>query len=115
MIKPTPGRVVWFWPSTANPDVGSSFCYHDREQPCAALVAYVWGDSCVNLHVFDQNGVGHNFTSVPLVQEGEPKPGGYFCEWMPYQKKVAAGEIPPVLHANSALGEAPPALQANST
>lgn len=84
-IKPTIGRVVWFRPSTAA-GTGSTFSYHDPKQPCAALIAYVWGDACVNLHAFDQNGVGHSFTSVRLIQEDEPKPeGGYFCSWMPYQ------------------------------
>lgn len=51
----------------------------------AALIAYVWGDDMVNLHVIDHNGVGHSKTSVRLVQENEPKPDGYYCEWMPYQ------------------------------
>jgi hypothetical protein len=58
------------------------------------MIAHVWGDACVNLHVFDQNGVGHNFTSVPLHQEGEPRPDGYFCEWMPYQIGQAKKEAP---------------------
>jgi hypothetical protein len=82
MIKPTVGRVVWFWPSK----VSSNFGYHNSEQPCAALVAYVWSDTCVNLHVIDQNGNGHSQTSVPLVQDTETAPAnGYYCEWMPYQ------------------------------
>jgi hypothetical protein len=84
MIKPTIGRVVWFWPSTVTGGA-EYFCYHDNKQPCAAQVVYVWGDACVNLQVLDQNGRAHSFTSVPLIQEGEPRPDGYFCEWMPYQ------------------------------
>lgn len=89
MIVPTVGRVVWFWPSRG-PFAGGDFCYHDRKQPCAAQIAYVWGDTCVNLQALDQNGVSHNFTSVPLIQEGDERPEGYFCEWMPYQKGQAA-------------------------
>jgi hypothetical protein len=90
MIKPTIGRVVWFWPATNAMMGGELFTYHDRSQPCAALVAFVWSDAMVNLSVADQNGVQHAFTSVPLIQEGDERPSSYFCEWMPYQKGQAA-------------------------
>lgn len=92
-IKPTVGRVVWYWPMTSDQIVGGG------DQPLAAIVAHVWTDSCINLAVFDANGVAHNRTSVLLVQEGEPKPGAGFAEWMPYQKQVASGAIAPTLHA----------------
>lgn len=83
-IKPTIGRVVWFTPSGNSTEAG--FTASDPTQKCAAIVAYVWGDGgMVNLHVIDHNGNGHSRTSVPLVQDGEPKPDGYYCEWMPYQ------------------------------
>jgi hypothetical protein len=82
MIKPTIGRVVWFTPPSNSAEAG--FAGHGGHM--AAIVAYVWSDTCVNLHVIDHNGNGHSRTSVPLVQEGEPKPElGYYCEWMPYQ------------------------------
>jgi hypothetical protein len=81
-IKPTVGRVVWFTPPSNSAESG--FTGHGG-QPMAAIVAYVWSDSMVNLHVIDHNGVGHSRTSVPLVQENDPKPDGYYCEWMPYQ------------------------------
>jgi hypothetical protein len=89
MIPPTPGRIVWFYPST---NVGSSgFASPAEGQPLAAIVARVWSDSCVNLTVFDANGVPHSRTSVVLVQDGSPKPaGGHYAEWMPYQKGQAA-------------------------
>ena len=77
MIKPTVGRVVLF--------VGSN-----GGEQCAAIVAHVWSDTCVNLAFFDANGVAGNATSVPLVQEGMEKPAFYYCEWMPYQKGQAA-------------------------
>lgn len=82
MIKPTVGRVVWFWPAdTTDP----KFSAHPS-QPCAATVAYVHSDSMVNLSVTDHNGVQHARTSVRLIQEGEPKPQfGSYCEWMPFQ------------------------------
>lgn len=83
MIKPTIGRVVWFTPSSNSTEAG--FTASDPAQKCAAIVAYVWADDMVNLHVIDHNGNGHSRTSVRLVQENEPKPDGYYCEWMPYQ------------------------------
>lgn len=95
MIKPTVGRVVFFW--TGN-SVDPKFSAHPS-QPCAATVAYVHSDSMVNLSVTDHNGVQHACCSVKLIQEGEPKPEfGFYCEWMPYQKQVAAGAIAPNLH-----------------
>ena len=39
----------------------------------------------VNLAAFDHNSVPLAFTSVTLVQENDPKPEGYYAEWMPYQ------------------------------
>lgn len=95
MIKPTVGRVVWYWPGPTDEIVGGA------DQPLAGFVAHVWSDSCINLAVFDSNGVAHNRTSVLLVQEGEPRPSAGFAEWMPYQKQVAAGAIAPTLHAAS--------------
>jgi len=76
MIKPTVGRVVWYWPK------------NHGSQPHAAIVAHVWSDTCVNLAIFDSNGVpvANPPTSVLLLQEGNERPtGGNFCEWMPYQ------------------------------
>lgn len=80
VIKPTVGRVVWYYPSGKHPDNG--------DQPLAAIVAHVWSDSCVNLAVFGANGdpMMHPPTSNLLVQAGETMPsGGNFCCWMPYQ------------------------------
>jgi hypothetical protein len=90
MIIPTVGRVVWFWPEGKT---------SDDQQPCPAIIAYVWSDRLINIAFFDMNGEPDNETSVPLIQEGEPYPPTRYCEWMPYQKKVAAGEIEPTLHA----------------
>ncbi len=82
MIKPTIGRVVWYYPHGHTPE---------DNQPHAALIAFVWSDTCVNLAYFDQNGEAHNATSVLLYDEDSmPKPStGYAC-WMPYQKGQAA-------------------------
>jgi len=86
MIKPTIGRVVWFHPASNSNESGFA-----PAPICAAIVAYVHSDACVNLAVFDANGNSHSKTSVTLVQDGEPPPEyGYYCEWMPYQKGQAA-------------------------
>lgn len=86
MIKPTIGRVVLF-----HPFPGSDLDQITPRPPhMAALVAYVWSDSMVNLTVFDANGTPHGVTSVELVQDGEDSRGGHWCEWMPYQKGQAA-------------------------
>ncbi len=93
MIKPTIGRVLWFTPSANDPDLMS-------DQKLPAIVSYVWNDNLVNLAVFSANGIATGRTSVSLCQDNEPKPEfGYYCEWMPYQKAVASGEISPTLHA----------------
>ena len=96
IIKPTVGRVVWYWPWESTPRDGNApGASHHVEQPFAALVAYVHSDRMVNLVVFDHNGISFPATSVVLVQEGDSKPDGApFCGWMPYQigqaKKHAA-------------------------
>lgn len=79
MIKPTVGRVLWYWPK------GRS-----EGQPQAAIVTHVWGDRMVNLCWFTANGTPVGDTSVTLLQEGDPEVGTRFCEWMPYQKGQAA-------------------------
>ncbi|MFU6918462.1 hypothetical protein ACM74F_05405 [Pseudomonas aeruginosa] len=84
MIKPTVGRVLWFWPSPEDR------CARIEGQPLAAIVAHAWSDTCVNLAFFDANGVHRHKTSVLLVQEGAQRPAAGFAEWMPYQKGLAA-------------------------
>jgi len=83
-VTPSIGRIVWYTPSISQgmPRIG--------DQPMAAMIVGVWSDACVNLTVFDANGNSHGITSVPLVQGDMPKPGGFYCEWMPYQKGQAA-------------------------
>lgn len=83
MIKPTVGRVVWFTPSVNSAD--SDFAHYGGDQPHAAMIVYVWSDSLINLVVYGHDGKPHAKTSVPLVQEAEPKPDGYFASWMPFQ------------------------------
>lgn len=87
MIKPTVGRVVLYTPSKGSTD---AVIAHGSGK-LAAIVTNVWSDTCVNLVVFDGNGVPHSRTSVLLLQDDNPVPeGGFYCEWMPYQKGQAA-------------------------
>lgn len=83
MIQPTVGRVVNYFPPNGA-----------EGPPLVALIAAVWGDTCVNLAIFDRNGNAFKDppTSILLVQEGAERPsGGHFCEWMPYQIKKPTG------------------------
>lgn len=86
-IQPTPGRVVWYWPS-ANDGVPSL-----PGQPLAAIVASVHTDRRVNLSVIDGHGNTHARGNVSLIQPDDirPQPGSFnFAEWMPYQVGQAA-------------------------
>lgn len=88
MIKPTIGRVVWYWPALRARNT----------QPQVALVTWIHSDTMVNLAAFDANGFPEGGKGpVQLYQETPPegeldvnRPEGEFCEWMPYQKGQAA-------------------------
>lgn len=86
-ITPTVGRIVLYRKSTNDTDLASR-----GNQPLAAIIAAVWSDTMVNLHVIDANGVGHSRTSVRLLQEDDEitDHNGAFAYWMPYQKGQAA-------------------------
>lgn len=87
-IKPTVGRIVWYYPAVNCAESG--FASNSGDQPLAAIIARVWHDRMVNLTVFDANGVPHARTSVPLLQDLEDSGTSAFCTWMPYQKGQAA-------------------------
>lgn len=82
MIKPTVGRVIWYYPA------GRSH----TEQPNAAFITYVHSDTMINVGGFDHNGIPFASTSVLLLQDegsyGNPGGGPWAC-WMPYQKGQA--------------------------
>jgi hypothetical protein len=82
MIKPTIGRVVWYWPKN-----------YPGDQQFAAIVCYVWSDELVNLSVFDSNGNQFGLASVKLYQGEGEKPTEDFAEWMPYQVGQAKAAI----------------------
>ncbi len=81
MIVPTIGRKVWFWEHAPK----------DGEQPLDATIVYVWSARLVNLFVVDHDGRPSARTSVPLLQDADPKPAaGMYAEWMGYQLGQAA-------------------------
>ncbi len=84
MIKPTIGRMVWYWPDGRRTA--------QNAQPLSANVAYVHGDRLINIGYLDALGVAHSATSVHLTQDGDDvlDPAIPYCEWMPYQKGQAA-------------------------
>lgn len=92
MMTPTVGRIVWFRGYGTIPEA----------QALPAMITYVHNDRLVNLARWTPFGDPlPGESKVVLVQEGDPEPDGQFCHWMPYQKAVAKGEIPPTLHAES--------------
>jgi hypothetical protein len=89
MIIPTVGRVVWYFKFASG---------GGHKGPLAAHVAYVHSTRHVTLMVIDESGEPRPEKSVPLIQDGEPIPDHDYCCWMPYQKAVASGQIPPTIH-----------------
>lgn len=83
MIKPTIGRVVWFWTCAGDAE-------KEGAQPNAALVTFVHSDECVNLAVFDREGDSKPYPAIQLWQGDGERPRSLHCEWMPYQKGQAA-------------------------
>ena len=81
MIKPTVGRVVWFYKYVAG---------QGHKGPLAAHVCCVHSDTKVNLMVIDESGCCHPETSVYLAQPESEVPEGNYCCWMPYQQGQAA-------------------------
>ena len=76
MIKPTAGRVVWFYKWVEG---------QGHKGPLSAHVCQVHSDTMVNLMVIDEN--------------GNPRPQTNYCTWMQYQKAVASGQQAPTLHS----------------
>jgi hypothetical protein len=84
MIKPTIGRMVWYWPDGRKRPT--------TYQPLSAQIAFVHNDQIINIGYLDENGRAHNATGVWLAQDGgvEADESTPYCEWMPYQKGQAA-------------------------
>ena len=83
MIQPTVGRIVWYHPNLSDP----GGIVPGTVQ--AAIIAHVWNDSCVNLGVFDPDGLPYSRTSVYLQQDEGVDQSLPYATWMPYQKGQA--------------------------
>lgn len=81
MIKPTVGRVVWFY--VYSPGNG-------HKGPLIGHVCKVHSDRHVNLSVIGEDGRQRPELTVPLVQDNEDCPAADYCCWMPFQKGQAA-------------------------
>lgn len=93
LIKPTVGRKVWFRPNRPKDSpliIDNRVVQQFTAEPLDATVLCTWTDRCVNLLVVDHAGAVHAPRSVTMRQEGDPEPGGHYCEWMPYQAGQAA-------------------------
>lgn len=97
IIPPTPGRVVWYWPSAADGIASMSGA------PLAAIVAGVHSDRLVNLAVFDFYGNAQQRSNVRLVQPDDAIPDFAYASWMPYQIN-AAGIAAPEASTATAVG-----------
>lgn len=86
IIKPTVGRIVWYYPQGNTPEV---------DQPLAAQIACVHSDNNITIGYLDKSGKARSAQEVLLYQEDEmPMPTTNYCCWMPYQKAAAKGEMP---------------------
>lgn len=85
-ITPTVGRKVWYRPSEQE-RVGENAMTVAPGEPLDATVVAVWNDNCVNLVIFDANGMKHVRCSAYLRQGEDSLPDwvSAYAEWMPYQ------------------------------
>jgi hypothetical protein len=90
MIKPTPGRIVWY--HGFGPIDARLPCL--RGEPLSAIVACVHDDRHVNLSVCDAVGAWHSRVNVRLLQPEDEVPAVAgqmpYCQWMPFQQAQAA-------------------------
>jgi hypothetical protein len=88
MIKPTVGRIV----------LVHRMQTEDDSQPEAARIVFVNSDTSINVVGESKSGAHFFIANLHLRQEEHEQPPWPFADWMPYQKAVAAGDIPPVKH-----------------
>lgn len=89
-MTPTIGRIVLYR--------GPLLTNGAPEAP--AIVTRVWSDTCVNITVFRDYGTPEIVASVPLdADKATDAKVSHTWRWMEYQKAVAAGQIPPAVHA----------------
>lgn len=97
MIKPTIGRVVWYFP----PGADGSLARHDGTQPLYGVVCHVWNDRLINIGGFDSAGTPYKRASVILIQPGDPPTDYGHAEFPPAaakaqdMEKTLAEKFPP--------------------
>jgi hypothetical protein len=90
-IKPTNGRIVWFYPAIGDPAFPPITPEYRAERGgYAAMVTWCHNDGTISVLAADGAGNPHGRRLLPLRQDDEPDPEGAFCEWMPYQRGQAA-------------------------
>lgn len=87
MIRPTIGRVVWYFEDKDKYDeyMKTKDGQEPLSQPWAMLITYVHGDHLVNVAGWNTYGTAMYRNSLRLWQEGDDAPVGSFVSWMPYQ------------------------------
>lgn len=89
MIIPTIGRTILVYHRNGN----------FTGKPEIAFICDVHSDSQISVAGFDRLGAHFALLWLPLKQDDDPRRADMHAEWMPYQVKVAKGEIPPNQHA----------------
>jgi hypothetical protein len=90
MTTPTIGRTIYVFKRHAR---------YGSPEPEIGFITHVNEDGTINVKGFTHEGGDFVLHSLPLRQDGDPDSDVVHAEWMPYQKAVARGEIPPVQHA----------------
>jgi hypothetical protein len=106
LIKPQVSMPVLYHPDH-NDHFGGGYAL-------AATIARVWGDACVNLAVFDGNGLAQNVTSVLLWQgaDGEcPPAGGRWCQFPDWFVRT---QLAPVVYTPGPIDMRPDTIQIRS-
>ncbi|VTU01030.1 Uncharacterized protein OS=Acidovorax citrulli (strain AAC00-1) GN=Aave_2362 PE=4 SV=1 [Gemmataceae bacterium] len=86
-MKPTVGRVVYFYPAASRACFGF---WVDKGKPLAAIVAHVeqsGSSTYVNVSVIDKSGKHFPVTAVPFAETEQPDCPIDHCAWMPYQRE----------------------------
>ena len=84
IIKPTVGRVLWYWPSTQDIEAGM-FAYPGSDQPFTAQVVFVHSDRMINLLITDHGGLA-------LPEEAYAWCGQWFFDAGQWDKAAAVFE-----------------------
>lgn len=83
-MKPTVGRVVYFYPAVTRACFGFMTVVG---QPLAAIICHVNSPTSVNVSVFDVHGKQFPVSSVPFFETEQSGLPIDHCAWMPYQRE----------------------------